>query len=166
MVRYEIKKISVAKANAEVHRQYQEWRAARPHPATVLAGTAEKAAANAAPKPGNAAPASDHLSLVAPTGKGGGTNNRPGVAGGTGSETVAGLRQKLQDDRDALISLKQANANLASRVQSLEGISGKTNKLLSLKDATIAELQHKLAQVQTGSQGNGVASGSASKMTS
>lgn len=159
--RNEVDRISVAQANTEVHRQYEAWRAARPHPATVLAGTAEQAAANAAPKPGNAAPASDHLSLVRPVGKGGGTNNRPGVAGGTGSETVAGLRRKLQDDRDALVSLNQSNKDLASRVQSLEDIAGKTGKLLSLKDATVAELQHKLAQVRTGVQDN-VAAGNAS----
>ena len=145
-----IDQTSVAEANAEVHRQYESWRAARPHPATEVQGTAAEAAANAAPKPGKSAPASDHLSLVPATGEGTGTSNRPGVAGGTGSETVAGLQQKLQNDRGALVSLNQSNADLESRVRSLKDISAKSDKLLSMKDATIAELQRKLADVQAG----------------
>ncbi|MGH8147517.1 MAG: FimV/HubP family polar landmark protein, partial [Rhodanobacteraceae bacterium] len=151
--RDEIDKISIAEANAEVHRQYEAWRAAKPHPATVLAGSAARAAARSAPQPGKAAPASDHLSLTPPTGKSSGANNRAGVAGGTGSETVAGLRQQLQNDRGSLISLNQSNADLVSRVQSLKAISGKSDKLLSFKDATVAELQRKLAQVQAGKPG-------------
>ena len=148
--RDEIDRISIAEANAEVHRQYEAWRASRPHPATVVEGTAAEAAANAAPKPGNQAPASDHLALVPPAGEGSGASSRPGVEGGTGSETVAGLKQRLQNDRGALVSLNQSNADLESRVQSLKDISAKTDKLLSLKDATIAELQRKLAEVQSG----------------
>lgn len=141
---------SAAAAAAEVHRQYESWRAAKPHPATVVEGTAAQAAANAAPKPGNAPPASDHLTLVPPTGEAGGTNSRPGVAGGTGSATVAGLQQQLQANRDSLVSLNQSNSELESRVHSLQDISAKSDKLLSLKDATVAELQRKLAAVQSG----------------
>src|SRR6185312_10905277 len=84
-----IDQTTVAEANAEVHRQYESWRAAKPHPATVVEGTAAQAAANAAPKPGRAPPASDHLTLAPPTSGAGGTNSRPGVAGGTGTATVA-----------------------------------------------------------------------------
>lgn len=148
--RDEIDQTSVAEANAEVHRQYEAWRAARPQAATVVAGTAVEAAANAAPKPGKTGPASDHLTLTPPTGEAGGAENRPGVAGGTGKETVAGLRQQLQNDRGALVSLEQANADLESRTRSLKDIATKSDKLLSLKDATVAELQHKLAEVQSG----------------
>lgn len=148
-----IDRTSVAEANAEVHRQYESWRATRPHRAIEVQGTAAEAAANAAPKPGKPAPASDHLSLVPATGQGTGTSNRPGVAGGTGSGTVAGLQQKLQNDRGALVSLNQSNADLESRVRSLKDISDKSDKLLSLKDATIAELQRKLADVQSGKAG-------------
>lgn len=141
---------SAAAAAAEVHRQYESWRAAKPHPATVVEGTAAQAAANVAPKSGNAPPASDHLMLAPPTGEAGGTNNRPGVAGGTGTATVAGLQRQLQADRDTLVSLNQSNSDLESRVRSLQDISAKSDKLLSLKDATIAELQHKLGAVQSG----------------
>jgi pilus assembly protein FimV len=151
--RDEIDKVSIAEANAEVHRQYEVWRASRTHPATVVEGTAAEAAANAAPKPGSEAPASDHLALVPPSGEAGGASTRPGVAGGTGSETVTGLKQQLQNDRGALVSLNQSNADLESRVKSLKDISGKSDKLLSLKEATVAELQRKLAQVQSGKSG-------------
>lgn len=161
--RDEIDQTSVAAANAEVHRQYEAWRAARPQAATVVAGTAVQAAANAAPKPGKAGPASDHLALTPPTGAGGAAENRPGVAGGTGKETVAGLQQQLQNDRGALVSLEQSNADLESRSRSLKDIAAKSDKLLSLKDATVAELQHKLAEVQSGKAG---AAGSASALAS
>lgn len=145
-----IDQTSIAEANAEVHRQYEAWRAARPHAATLLQGTATEAAANAAPKPGKAGPAADHLALTPPTGDAGGTSNRAGVAGGTGKEAVAGLQQKMQNDHSALVSLNQANADLDARVRSLEDIAAKSDKLLSLKDATIAELQRKLAAIQAG----------------
>lgn len=161
--RDEIDQTSVAAANAEVHRQYEAWRAARPQAATVVAGTAAEAAANAAPKPGKAGAASDHLALTPPTGAGGAAENRPGVAGGTGKETVAGLQQQLQNDRGALVSLEQSNADLESRSRSLKDIAAKSDKLLSLKDATVAELQHKLAEVQSGKAG---AAGSASALAS
>ena len=160
--RDEIDQRSVAAAAAEVHRQYESWRAAKPHPATVVEGAAAKAAAQAAPKSGGVASVSDHLALVPPTGKAGGTNSRTGVAGGKGTATVNGLRQQLQTDRDTLISLNQSNTDLESRVHNLQDISTKTGKLLSLKDATIAELQHKLAAVQSGSAaGSGKTQGSA-----
>ncbi|MGH8113968.1 MAG: type IV pilus assembly protein FimV, partial [Rhodanobacteraceae bacterium] len=148
--RDEIDKTSIAEANAEVHRQYEAWRAVKPHPTTVVEGSAAQAAARTAPQPGPAAPASDHLALVPPTGEASGAGNRPGVAGGTGSETVSGLQQRLQTERGTLISLNQSNADLESRVHSLKDIAGKSDKLLSLKDATVAELQHKLAAVQSG----------------
>ncbi|HEX7369705.1 MAG TPA: FimV/HubP family polar landmark protein [Rhodanobacteraceae bacterium] len=157
--RDQIDQHSAAAAAAEVHRQYESWRSVKPHPATVVEGTAAQAAANAAPKPTRAAPASDHLTLVPPSGAAGGANNRPGVAGGTGSATVAGLQQQLKADQDTLVSLSQSNADLASRVQSLKDISAKTGKLLSLKDAMVAELQRKLAATGTGA----AAAGSAAK---
>jgi pilus assembly protein FimV len=148
--RDEIDKVGIAEANAEVHRQYEAWRAAKPHRATVIEGTAAQAAARTAPQPGPSTPASDHLALVPATGGTGGTGNRPGVAGGTGSATVAGLQRQLQNDRAALTSLNQSNTDLESRVHSLEDIADKSSKLLKFKDTTIAELQHKLAAVQSG----------------
>lgn len=142
---------SAAAAAAEVRRQYESWRAAQPRPATVVEGTAAQAAANAAPAPGKTAPASDHLTLAPPTGEAGGaTNSRPGVAGGTGTATITGLQQQLRTNHETLVSLAQSNSDLESRVHSLQDIAAKSSKLLSLKDATIAELQHKLAAVQSG----------------
>jgi pilus assembly protein FimV len=148
--RDQLDKISLAEANAEVHRQYEAWRAAKPHPATVVEGTAAQAAARSAPKPEPETPASDHLTLVPASGGGTGTGSRPGVAGGTGSETVAGLQQRLHSERGTLASLEQSNADLESRVQSLKDIAGKSDKLLSFKQVTVAELQRKLADVQSG----------------
>lgn len=151
--RDEVDARSVAAATAEVRRQMEAWSAAKPRAATVLAGSAAQAAANSETQPSAAAPASDHLSLVPPSGEGGSANSRPGVEGGTGTETVAGLRQKLQNARSSLVSLNQSNADLDSRVKSLKDIADKSDKLLSLKDATVADLQRKLAEVQAGKTG-------------
>ncbi|MES2403567.1 MAG: FimV/HubP family polar landmark protein [Pseudomonadota bacterium] len=140
---------SATAAVAEVHRQYESWRATKPHPATEVEGTAAQAAANAAPKPEHAPAASDHLTLAPPTSGAGGTHSRAGVAGGTGTATVADLQQQLRANRDTLVSLDQSNSDLESRVHSLKDISAKSDKLLSLKDATVAELQRKLAAVQS-----------------
>ena len=140
---------SAATAAAEVHRQYESWRAAKPHPATVVEGTAAQAAANAAPKPEHAPAASDHLTLAPPTSGAGGIHSRAGVAGGTGTATVIDLQQQLRANRDTLVSLNQSNSDLESRVHNLQDISAKSDKLLSLKDATVAELQRKLAAVQS-----------------
>jgi pilus assembly protein FimV len=164
--RDQIDRRSVAAAAAEVRRQYAAWRAVKPHPATVVEGAAAQAAANAAPRAGNAPATSDHLTLAPPTGQAGGTSNRPGVAGGTGHAAVPGLKQQLQADRDALISLNQSNTDLGSRIQSLENIQTKTSQLLQLKDATIAELQHKLAAVQAGHAGTASTTAQAKPATS
>lgn len=146
--RDEIDRVSLARANAEVRRQIEAWRAPKPHAATVVAGAAAEAAANASEAPAHEAATSAHLSLVPPTSGGGAGSSRAGVAGGSSNDTVTGLRQQLQNDRSSLTSLAQANADLDSRVRSLKDISDKSSKLLSLKDATVAELQRKLAEVQ------------------
>jgi len=151
--RDEIDQTSVAAANAEVHRQYEAWRAPPPQGTAALTGAAGGTPSNAAPKAGNTAPQSDHLALTPPAGDGSGASSRAGVAGGTGNETVTGLQQQLQNDRGTLVSLEQSNADLESRVRSLKDISDKSGKLLSLKDATVAELQRKLAEVQSGKSG-------------
>lgn len=161
--RDEIDKIAAAEATADVHRQYETWRAAKPHPATVVEGTAAQAAARSAPRPEPEARASDHLTLIPPTGGGTGTGSRPGVAGGTGNETVAGLQQRLQTERGTLASLTQSNADLESRVQSLKDIAEKSDKLLSFKEATIAELQRKLVTVQSGQTVASAGSGASGK---
>lgn len=148
--RDEIDRTSLARADTEVRRQYEAWQAVKPKPATMVAGAAAEAAANATAAPASAPATSAHLALVPPTGEGGSGASRTGVAGGTSTDTVAGLKQQLQDDRSTLASLDQSNADLDSRVRSLKDIAGKSDKLLSLKDATVAELQRKLAEVQAG----------------
>ncbi|MGH8151987.1 MAG: type IV pilus assembly protein FimV [Rhodanobacteraceae bacterium] len=146
--RDEIDRRSVVAAAAEVHRQYEAWRAARPQPATILAGPAAEAVAHAATKTQNASPATDHLRLAPPTDEAAATSNHPGAAGGTSAGT--GSNGALQAARDTLVSLNESNADLESRVRSLDKMSTNTGKLLSLKDATIADLQHRLAEVRAG----------------
>lgn len=139
---------SLAAARAEVRRQNEQWRASKPAAPTEVAGAAATAAAATAPKPTSTATGSDHLAVVPPSTGAGGATNRPGVAGGTGHESVAGLRAELQNAQSALASVQQANADLASRVADLKDIGAKSSQLLSMKASTVAELQDKLAKVQ------------------
>ena len=145
--RDEIAQTSRAAANAAVHRQVEDWRGMTARKATVVAQAG--APANEATSVAHTqTESSDHLALVPPTQGGGNAASRPGVAGGTGSATIAGLKQQIATAQEALTSAKQENAELNSRVKDLEDITSKNQKLLGMKDAEIAELQRKLADLQ------------------
>lgn len=139
---------SIAEAQAQVHRQYDDWRGTTARKATTVVEN------NAVPSvpPANAgaksSDASDRLALVPPAQAGGSAASRPGEKGGTGNATVSGLKQQLATAKESLSSAKQENADLQSRAKDLEDISNKNQKLLGMKDAEIAQLQRKLAEAQ------------------
>ncbi len=134
--------ISPAAARAAVRAQMQSWQARAPQP--MLNASAAPAAIAAAA----AAPAqSGRLELVPPA-KGGGAVTRAGVAGGSGNESVAGIKQDLARAQDALASEKLHASDLKARVQQLEQINTNNGKLLALKNNEIAQLQAKLAQME------------------
>ena len=131
--------MTAAAAIAEVRRQNGEWR-------TGDVGT-PAAVANAATRPStsNAAAASDanrgdRLALLAAkdTGKSG-ADGTP--AGGSAAE----LRKSLLQAQEGLASERQQVADLQAHVKQLDDVNRKSERLLSLKDNEIAELQAKLA---------------------
>lgn len=87
----------------------------------------------------------EHLSLVPPDEKGAAS---AGAASGSGATTASELRQKLARSKEALSSQEQAAADLKSRVGALEQLGQKNKRLLSLKNAEIAELREKLAGIR------------------
>lgn len=147
---------SAADAARQVHAQIEDWRGGHAT-ATRVAATGEaapapaKAPAKAPPPPKAAAtPTSgERLALVPPkAGKDSvaaadrpGAGSRDGTAGGEAA-------RELARTKEALAASEQAAGDLKSRVKDLEDIRTKNERLISLKDSEIAELQAKLKELQ------------------
>ena len=138
---------SLREAAAAVRAQFQSWQGGGA--ATLVANTG---AAPAADKTGQPAPAqantSERVTLVPPSGAGGETGAGRGGSGAGGSKDSTALRADLARTKEALTSREQEAGELKSRVSQLEDINNKSQRLLSLKDSEIAELQNKLKQLE------------------
>lgn len=136
----EARTMTVAAALEEVRRQNSDWRAGAVGTPTNVADSATRAMASSSPT----APASkrdDHLELL-PSGEG-----AKSAAAGAGKGS-ADVRRDLQRSQESLATLQQQGAELRSRLKDLEDINSKNERLLSLKDSEIAELQRKLAEAR------------------
>ncbi|MFK2905207.1 fimbrial protein FimV [Dyella ginsengisoli] len=136
----EARAMTVAAALEEVRRQNSDWRAGAVGTPTNVADSATRATASSSPT----APASkrdDHLELL-PSGEG-----AKSAAAGAGKGS-ADVRRDLQRSQESLATLQQQGAELRSRLKDLEDINSKNERLLSLKDSEIAELQRKLAEAR------------------
>jgi pilus assembly protein FimV len=144
----EARALNRAAAIAEVRRQNADWQGATAASPTLVASTGGRDDASTT-SAATGAGSGDRLSLVPPgAGDNGAGGSRAGVAGGSSDTAVAGLRQQLARSKEALSSQQQQADELQSRVKDLEAISSKNQRLLSLKDAEIAELQRKLADAR------------------
>ncbi len=138
--------MAVAAAVAEVRRQNGDWRSGAARTPTTVADAGTRANASSAPTP--AAPAGDHLALVpAKEGAASGGAGKGGKAE-QAEKGMAALHQDLLRSQEALTSLQQQGTELKTRLKDLEDINSKNERLLSLKDNEIAELQHKLADAR------------------
>jgi pilus assembly protein FimV len=171
----EIKAVgSAAEATAQVRAQFEDWRGARANPTRIAgAGTvapatepsASSTKASATPKAGASAAkdAGEHLALVPP--KAGKDSiamaDTPGSGVGAGSAaTTNEAKAELARTREALTTAQQEATELKSRVKDLEGIQSKSERILSLKDSEIAELQQKLKKLQEQSTAKTMPAGS------
>jgi pilus assembly protein FimV len=139
----EARAMTVAAAMAEVRRQNSDWRAGTPGKPSVVADAATRA-----PTSGNAGKASDNsdrLALVPAKDGGNGAGARAGDASGKSDKSASAVRQDLMRAKESVVSLQQQGADLKSRIKDLSDINSKNDRLLSLKDNEIAELQSKLA---------------------
>jgi pilus assembly protein FimV len=159
----EIKSVgSMSEAAAQVRAQIEDWQGSAAAKPTLVAETGTKpeistkpearkasakpsttsTAASAAPK-GN-----ERLELVPPkAGKGNvAMADRPG--GGTGGAATSELKSELARTKEALASREQENDELKSRVKDLEDTKSKSDRLISLKDAELHDLQQKLSELQ------------------
>jgi len=127
---------ATAEASSQVHRQNEDWRGIAARKPTSVA---DAASGNA---PSKAAPASaeDRLALVPAKG------NQAG--NGKVAAAMTSLQQDLARSQETLTALRQQGEELKSRVDDLENINQKNQRLLTLKDAQIADLQKKLADAR------------------
>ncbi len=143
---HEIIRNSLAKARAEVYRQIREWRSRRAKTPTLVARVGGHSSVT--PIVSQPMPTRSRLRLIPPAGKGGSTYSRPGVAGGTGNTSIAGMKENLARANESLKSQQLHNADLSARLSQLEKIQKENSKLLALKNNEIAELQSKLAALR------------------
>ncbi|WP_201316296.1 FimV/HubP family polar landmark protein [Dyella sp. EPa41] len=138
---------AVAAAAAEVLRQNGDWRSGAARTPTTVADAGTRANASSAPT--TSAPAGDRLALV-PAKEG--ADNAAGKGGKGGDKAaekgMAALHQDLLRSQEALTTLQQQGNELKSRLKDLEDINGKNERLLSLKDSEIADLQRQLAEAR------------------
>lgn len=127
---------ATAEASSQVRRQNDDWRGMTARKPTSVAD----AAAGNAPSKASPASAEDRLALVPAKG------NQAG--NGKVAAAMTSLQQDLARSQETLTALRQQGEELKSRVDDLENINQKNQRLLTLKDAQIADLQKKLADAR------------------
>ncbi|GAB2577619.1 fimbrial protein FimV [Dyella jejuensis] len=131
---------SVAAALAAVRQQNSDWRNGTASAPIAVAAGGTRTGASVAPTANSHA---DKLALVPPGSEG------QSAGGGNGKNgSSASARQDLQRSQEALASLQQQSGELKSRLKDLEDLNSKNQRLLSLKDDEIADLQKKLAEAR------------------
>ena len=150
---------SASAAAAEIQAQIEDWRGGRASPTRIAdAGsdaiaappTPVKAATASTPKASVAKSGGDErLELVPP--KAGRDNiamaDQPGSGAGAAAASGA-LKAELARTKEALTAREQETGELKSRVGELEELTDKNERLISLKDSEIAELQRKLRELR------------------
>ncbi len=146
---------SASEAAAQVHAQIEDWRGGRAAPTLVTAATGKSPApASAAAKSSKTTvaaskEAAERLELVPP--KAGKDSmamaDKPGHGAGSAAATGE-LKSELARTKEALTAREQETGELKSKVKELEGLTGKNDRLINLKDSEIADLQQKLKQLQ------------------
>jgi len=144
---------SLNEAAAAVRAQQQSWQESVAPTLVANTGAAAATDKQAAAPAAEQKHGSERLALVPPSS---GTGNEAGASKGgsaAGSKDAAALRSDLARTKEALTSREQETGELKSRVSQLEEINNKSQRLISLKDSEIAELQNKLKQLEAGKAG-------------
>lgn len=145
---------SAREAAAEIQAQIEDWRGGRASPTRIAdAGTRDVAPSPVAKADtGSRASArtdDERLELVPP--KAGAGNlamaDQPG-SNTSGAAVSSALKAELARAKEALATREQEAGELKSRVRELEDIGSKNDRLISLKDSEIADLQRKLRELQ------------------
>lgn len=152
---------SASEAAQQVQAQVEDWRGGRAATTRVASeGDRSTPSSVAAKPPKSAAPAvaaasskkgDERLELVPP--KAGKDSlamaDRPGAPGAGSSSANTEASRELARTKEALAASDQATGELKSRVKDLEDLKSKNERLITLKDSEIAELQQKLKDLQS-----------------
>jgi hypothetical protein len=152
---------AIQEAVAQVHSQNEAWTSKAPVTAPTLVAHTGTPATAAPAKPASSDASSkqtqERLALVPPrAGKGDAGADRAGASGGTGKDDAA-TKAELARTKEALTSREQEAAELKSRVKQLEDLGSKDQRLISMKDSEIADLQAKLKDLQAKTAANAAA---------
>lgn len=136
----EARALAAAEAAAEIASQNQAW-SANSAP-TLVADTGYSSQTST----GSTGATTDRVELVPPRENSGDDSgsSRTGTAGGT--DTSAALSADLARAKEQLASRDAESTELRARVQELESLKSQSDKLITLKDSEIAELQRKLSE--------------------
>ena len=143
--------VSRAEARRQVRQHYVDWKKIR------TTNTADNSGAETAGKnrPATTRPTDDkaRLEVLGSKEKAGANEN---AVAGAGKERLAGLEKELALARESLSTQQRENGDLKSRVDELESMLRKKNRLITLRDEQLAELQKSMnggqpvaGQVQT-----------------
>lgn len=149
----------VVRTHNDLWRQYAQSAAAQP---TRLADSGSAGATRSGGS--EAAGADSRLELVPPkAGDGQGAADAPGSStrNAGNAEEVSKLRRDLQLRQEELSSAQRELDEMRSRVKDLEGLKGKQDALIKLKDDEIAQLQARLAEISKEAEAARAAAGKA-----
>jgi pilus assembly protein FimV len=129
------KSVSRAEARRQVRQHYVDWKNIRTTP------VAKSEANNTAKTERNPARPSDENARLEVLGskQSAGANDK--VTAGAGKERLAELEKELALARESLSSQQRENVDLKSRVDELESMLRKKNRLITLRDEQLSELQ-------------------------
>ncbi|WP_298610152.1 FimV/HubP family polar landmark protein [uncultured Thiothrix sp.] len=129
------KSVSRAEARRQVRQHYVDWKKIQTNELAKSGGSEAPARERPANRPTN-----DNARLEVLGNKQKANGNEPVVAG-AGKERLADLEKELSLARESLSSQQRENTDLKSRVDELEAMLRKKNRLITLRDEQLAELQ-------------------------
>lgn len=137
-----VQSVSRAEARRQVRQHYVDWKKIR---TTNLANNDSSEASNQNRPATSPRPAGDNARLEVLGSKEQAGANENAVAG-AGKERLADLEKELSLARESLSSQQRENTELKSRVDELEAMLRKKNRLITLRDEQLAELQKTMGE--------------------
>ena len=132
-----VQSVSRAEARRQVRQHHVDWKKIR---ATSVASGGDSEAPSQNRPAATSRPADDNARLEVLGSKEKAGANENAVAG-AGKERLADLEKELSLARESLSSQQRENTELKSRVDELEAMLRKKNRLITLRDEQLAELQ-------------------------
>lgn len=146
---------SLREAAEQVRGQVEDWRGVAGSPTRIARTSGDAQAPASAASTGTRPTDDSRLAIVPPSvGKDSlAASDRVGASSAAGGNGDTRLKNELSRTQEALASREQETGELKSRVRELEDLKNKNDRLLSLKDSEIAELQQRLKALQDGQGG-------------